>query len=105
MGEKEYLLAYKGWVFACTNAVAKRMAYIELKLQTRQDGMWIDVPEHPVLDLIHKGNPFMSFYDLWYATQAFIELDGNAFWYLVYDGKKQLSEIWILDPTRVEIVQ
>src|ERR1700730_13111352 len=34
----------------------------------QKNGEWIDVDEHPALDLIHKVNKFMSFYELWYAT-------------------------------------
>src|SRR5947209_19777973 len=63
MNAQQFLAAYTDWVYACTSAIAKRMADIELKLQTKKDGDWIDVAEHPALDLIYKVNNFTSFYD------------------------------------------
>src|SRR5438132_1520306 len=103
MTERQYLEAYKGWVFTCTNAIARRMAAVELKLQQHNtNGDWIDIPNHEALDLIHRVNDFMSFYDLWFATQAYIELDGNAFWKLNYNSRNEIEEIWILDPTQME---
>ncbi len=75
MGEKEFLKAYRGWVFAFTNAVAKRVANIELKLQQRNGSDRKDVPEHPTLDLLRKVNDFSSFYDLTYASVQQMPLD------------------------------
>lgn len=106
MNSKEYLKAYHGWVFACVNAISERVADIDLKLQQKQkDGTWKDIPTHPALDLIRKVNDFTTFYDLIYGTQAYLELDGNAFWYIPRNGNQAPSEIWQLDPTRVAVVK
>lgn len=74
MGEKEYLRAYKGWVYAATNAIAERMADIELKLETKGVDGWKEVEEHEALDLVHKVNEFTSYYDLIYGTHVTDEL-------------------------------
>src|SRR2546423_698947 len=101
MNAQQFLAAYTDWVYACTSAIAKRMADIELKLQERKDGEWIDIDEHPALDTLHKVNKFMSFYDLWEGTQSYIELTGDAFWLLRWNkGKTELFDMWLLDPTR-----
>lgn len=103
--EGDYLRAYKGWVYACVNAIAEAFSEIELTLQQKAKDGWQDVPDHPALDLLHKVNNFQSFLDLTYATQAYLELDGNAFWYLPRNGKGAPVEIWYMDPTKMQIVK
>src|SRR5258706_13545604 len=103
--EGEYLGAYKGWVYACVNAIAEAFAEIELKLQEKTKDGWQDMDDHKALDLLHKVNKFHSFLDLTYATQAYLELDGNAFWYIPRDGKQAPAEIWYLDPTKVAVIK
>lgn len=105
MRENEYLKAYRGWVYACVNAIAEAFAEIELKLQQRTTDGWKDVDEDPALDLLHRVNDFQTFLDLAYNTQAFLELDGNAFWYIPRNGNQVPSEIWLLDPTRTQVVK
>jgi phage portal protein BeeE len=58
MGEKEFLKAYRGWVFACTNAIAERLADIELKLEQKTKDGWQELDSNitnPALDLIHHS--------------------------------------------------
>ena len=55
-----------------------------------------EVTEHPLLDLFNKVNPIMNRFDLFTYTNMFMELTGNAYWYVV-KGKMGLPEqIWPL---------
>lgn len=112
MGEKEFLKAYRSWVYACTNAIAERVADIELKFQEKtKDGDWQDTDikkSNGAMDVIFHVNNFMSFYELVYNYAAFQEIDGNSFWYMPKTGNSKNgapSEIWPLDPTRVAVVK
>lgn len=105
MGEKEFLQAYKGWVFACTNAISQRISEIEMTLEKKVKDVWKPVDTHPALDTLHNVNDFMSYSDLMFGTQAYQELTGNQFWYLVKNGAGDISEIWPLDPTRTTVVK
>ncbi len=108
MGEKEYLKAYRGWVYACSNAIAERLADIELKLQQKTKDGWQDLgpnDTNPALDLIYHVNDFQSFYELVYGYGAYQELHGNSFWYLPRSAGGKVSEIWQLDPTRVQVIK
>lgn len=107
MGEKDYLESYKGWVYACVNSIAEEVGMMDFKLQRRlKDGQWQEVPNHPAMQLLNNVNPFMSSFDLLFGTQAFLELHGNAFWYLAtYKNTNTIAEIWLLDPTRVGVVK
>jgi HK97 family phage portal protein len=100
---REYLKSYTSWVYACTSAIADEVATIELRLQVQSGDGWKDVQNHPALELLNNVNPAMSSDDLFLATQSYLELEGNAFWYLAPNGKKAPAEIWPLNPTRVEV--
>src|SRR5579885_64622 len=114
MNEREFLKAYRGWVYACTDKIANRMADIELLFQKKnKDGDWETVNEgHQAMQLLYDVNDFMSFGELMYNYSAFQDLDGNTFWYLprsVNDNqnnpKKPPLEIWPLDPSRMRVVK
>lgn len=105
MGEKEFLKSYKGWVYACVNAIAQPVADIRVRLETKTKDGWQEVESHPALDILYNVNDFMSYTDLMFGTQAYIELHGNAFWYLARNKAGQIIEIWPLDPTRVDVVK
>ncbi|MCL5431677.1 MAG: phage portal protein [Patescibacteria group bacterium] len=108
LGEKQLLDAYKGMVFACVNAIAEEVGNIHLRLQRKTKDSWEEIPDHPALTLLSSVNNFTTSSDLLIGTQAFLELDGNAFWYMVRNGNSgggDLVEIWLLDPTRMSIVK
>src|SRR4051812_19530635 len=76
----DYLDAYKGWVFACVNAIAEEVATIELRLERRTADGWQAVEDHMALQPLRTVNPFMSSDELFQSTQSFLELSGEAFW-------------------------
>ncbi len=106
MKVSDYLAAYSGWVYACVNAIAEEVGSMELKLQRRTRDGWSDVEDHLALGPLRSVNPFMSSSELLLATQAFLELSGDAFWFMPY-GKlvKKPLEIWLLDPARTHVVR
>jgi len=99
--ERRGLDAYTGWVYACVNARAEEVANIRLHLY--QNGK--EIENHPALDLLHNVNDYMSFYDLVNATQAYLDLTGDAFWALLKGNiSGQIREIQVLRPDLVTIV-
>jgi HK97 family phage portal protein len=99
----EYLNAYRSWVYACTSAVADEVATIEFRLQQKNGDTWKDIDTHPAIDLLTRVNPAMSSDELWGSTQSYLDLEGNGFLYVVRNGKKEPTEIWPLNPTKVEV--
>lgn len=100
---QDYLMQFKNWVFACVEARAEEVANIELELFKGDE----IITDHEVLSLLDHPNPQMTRHDLIMAHQAFLDLDGNSFWYLARDnnGKGAIREIYPLRPDRVKIVQ
>jgi phage portal protein BeeE len=106
MGEKEQLRVYRGWAYAYTNAIAERIADIELKYQEKTEDGWQDFKgDSEPMKTLQWVNDFMSFSELAFNYAAFQELNGNSFWYIVYNGNGKPVEIWPRDPTRVRIAK
>lgn len=103
MKAEEYLKAFRGTVFACVSAIAQETASMKLNLYKRKSqNEFEQVDNHPALDLLYKVNPLYTSYLLWEATQAYLELSGESFWWLVGPTPSP-REIWTLRPDWVSI--
>ncbi len=100
--KKDYMDEYKNWVYACVNQRAKAVSSIKLVLKRGDET--IDSSE--IIDLINSVNKGTTKSQLFFTTQAFKDLDGNAYWYLARenDGKGKIKEIHILQPNKMAIV-
>ena len=106
MGEKEYLKAYHGWVYACVNAIAEVVSQMDIVLEKKTKDGWTTVEKHQSTDVLNAVNNFYTFSQLLFSTQAFSELSGNAYWYCPSNSTgKTPKEIWPLDPTKVVIIK
>jgi HK97 family phage portal protein len=102
--DETYLKEYKNWVYACIDARASELASIELYVENDRTKESSDT--HELLTLLDDVNPSMTRYQLFYATQAFLDLTGNAYWYLARDndGKGKVKQIYIISPDQMNIV-
>ena len=104
---EEYLKEYKGWIFGCVKARSNDVANIKLKLMRvvdRKTGEAEEVKDHEVLTLLRSVNSWQTFRDLIKATQVYIDLAGESFWFLVKNAAgSKILEIWILRPDWMKI--
>jgi len=63
-----------------------------------------EVLEHPFLDMIRAVNPIMNRFDLWEATELFMEMTGNAYWYVVKDALGVPIQLWIVPAQGMRVV-
>lgn len=67
-----------------------------------------EVVIHPLLELFRRVNNFRNRFDLWEETQLFMELTGNAYWWLGNvkgKGPNALpTALWVLPTQNVRIV-
>lgn len=81
---KNYLDYYSGWVYTNIDVVARAVAKIELKLyQINLKGGktdYVELEQHPALDLIDRFNDATSKSDGIYLTQTNKDVFGDAFW-------------------------
>ena len=94
----------KHWVYVAVRAIRDRVAASALRLSAYQDGQWRTVTRHPFLDLLDEVNPVHTRWELWAATTEFLELTGNAYWYVARDRMAVPSEIWPLHSQRVKVI-
>lgn len=65
---------------------------------------FVEVLEHPVLDVLQRVNQFENRYGLFETTLLWQELTGNAYWYILKDGMGVPVELWPMAPNRTTIV-
>lgn len=94
----ELLEGYDGFIFACVNIIASRVAGAKMRLYVRERGSEREITAHPLLELLREPNPYMTQYSFLYLTQAWMELAGNAYWVRVG------QELWPLPPQWVSVV-
>ena len=108
LGGYKHLDYYKGIVYASISAIAEEVGNYQPRLLRLRGDQYEDVKQHPFLDLLADPQPDeptgISSYDLFEATQSFIELTGDAFWYVVRgEYTKRPRAIYLLRPDRVGI--
>jgi len=104
--------ADNSWVYACARVNAQNVAKVELRLFHRMsDGGREPVPSHPWLDLLRMVNPHMNRFELLELTDLYLELIGNAYWYLApqrltnpMSGQRIPGELWVLMGQYVRVV-
>lgn len=105
---RAFLDSYEGIVYACVSAISEEVGNYKPLIHKPQRDETVAVKQHPLLELLDNPQPDepagISTYELFEATQSFIELTGECFWYKVLGemtGKPKA--IYILRPDRVGI--
>lgn len=106
IGSQDALHEYRGWPYACIRAISEEVGNIDLKLmRENKDGTEEVTDRNDLMDLLHRVNGTMTKANLFKSTSAYLDLTGNAFWYLARDKSKKIAEIWPLRPDYVELVK
>lgn len=103
---KQFLRLYRGIVMTCIAAISEDVAKYQ-EIYNKKDGRTgklIQVP-HEFSKVLERPNPRLtSKFDLFVATQSFLELVGNAYWYLsVGQNSRKVQEIYLMRPDRVTV--
>lgn len=88
------------WVYTAVSMIAREVSGAEFQItrQTGPDEEQMQIHNHPVEIMLRRPNPHMGRAYLWQYTTMWLELDGNAYWFM--NG----SEVWPLPSYRVEVV-
>ena len=92
------------WVYIAINRIAEAAALVPLRVFRLDGEKRIGISNHPLEQLLSQPNPLTSGFELLEQTIGSLELQGNAYWYLVGDASGRPREIWLLRPDRVTIV-
>jgi len=100
----DYLNSCVGWVYAAVSVIADEIGGIELHLYKKNRDKIEEIKEHPLLDLLYRCNDFTSKFDHWWSTQQYLELTGEAPWYLERKAMTaKPSQILLLRPDLLDI--
>lgn len=99
---------YKSWAYACINKNAFSVAKCELKIYKTimRDGIkdLEEITEHPFNDLIKNVNPFFNKFELMSLLVIFLDLTGNAYWWIIKDQLGVPRAIWNIPSHWMRIV-
>lgn len=98
-----YLKQAKGWIYACVNVIADEIAGTQVRLKKFENDDVEEIFDHPVLDLLYRANTVTTKFDLIKLTFQFLELTGEAPWFLSFKGGKPVNII-LLRPERLSII-
>jgi len=92
------------WAFTAISFVARGIGAANLQIVEHKgvDEEPVQIPNHPLETLLRRPNPWMGGAFLWQYTAWWIELSGNAYWYVSPDNTGQPAEIWPLPARDVE---
>ncbi len=74
----------------------------EYRRTLRKSGEVVEITKHPVISLLEEGNEFMSGKQIIELTQMYLDLVGEAFWYLERNALDVPEKIYVIPPTWVK---
>lgn len=92
------------WVYVAVSRIAEAGALVPLQVMRLEGEKRVQVMQHPLERLLDNPNPAQSRFELFEATLGFLELTGNAYWFIAGDAAGRPAQIWVLRPERVSIV-
>ncbi len=104
------IASYKSWAYACAWKNATSVAKCKLCLYKKvfvageEQLEKLNDPEHPFNVVINKVNPFSNKFELFSLTQLYIELTGNAYWWIPRDNFGVPYMIWNIPSHWMKIV-
>jgi HK97 family phage portal protein len=102
---RQVLEDYKGIVYAAISTIAQNVSAMENYYAKEMGNGDIKVDQHEFLRLLENPNPDMTKKEFIEATESFMQMVGECFWYFKYgEVSKKPKEIYILRPDRVKIV-
>ena len=102
---RDYLKTYGeiGWLFGSVSRIGQAVGESEHELyveRVQKDGTKDreQIFNHPMLDVLQYVNPFTTGYEFKMLTQFYLDLVGNAFWYVVNNRLGRPMELWNISP-------
>jgi len=102
--KRQFLKLYRGIVMTCISAIAEDVAKYEPIFNKKDNRTGkLTQTQHEFEKVLERPNARLtSKFDLLVATQSFLELVGNAYWYLsVEERSRKVREVYLMRPDRV----
>jgi len=101
----DYLATSNG-VYACSKLRAQLLSGLNIKAYRTQGDDKVQIEAGPLVELLHKVNPFWTMNRLLEMTEMSLCAWGESYWFLErgLSGKQTPQEIWWARPDRVQVV-
>lgn len=104
VSRRRLLNEYKELVYACINVISEEVGKYEPYFYHLVNGQQVVDTQHPFLALLERPNPHQTQFQLFEATQSFIEITGEAFWVVTYgQGGRTPVRLDLVRPDKVEV--
>lgn len=90
-------------VYIAVTKIATSGAGVEMEVYTVKGEDKTPVVNHPIEQLLRRPNARQSGFALMFATMGFLQLTGNAYWYLASTSGGPPDQIYTLRPDRMVI--
>jgi HK97 family phage portal protein len=93
------------WIYTAVEMIMREAGSAKMGVvrQTDVDDEPVAIKNHPLERLLRRPNPWIGRSFLWQYTIAWLQLDGNAYWFVSLDEYKRPIEIWPLPAQDVEV--
>jgi len=94
-----------GVVYACIKEIAEAAGGVPWLLHRQMsDGKREEIPDHPLLRLMERPNPFQGRFELMETLVAHLYLSGNTYLEVVGSQSSSPSELYALRPDRMTVL-
>lgn len=93
------------WLYTAITMISREVSAAKLEMyENRGDEDTEDqkIPNHELLSILLRPNPWMGRSYLWTYTAHWLLLDGNSYWFKAPDQNGYLAELWPMPANRVE---
>jgi HK97 family phage portal protein len=90
---------YMSWVYANISAISEAVAQVKIQLYRLKNNVVEEVKEHPVLELIHRPNPYMTKSEFIELLTCYRLLTGES--PIRLKGGLNPTELWPIDPLTI----
>ena len=95
--------SYTSWAYACINRIAFNVAMAEFTVY-KKGRPPVKIKEHPFYDLVEAINPHFNKFEMLFITSIYLELTGNAYWWVVRNNFGVPMELWYLPAHWVKVI-
>lgn len=93
------------WIYMSINRKAMEVSAGKVEVWYNPAGLedtGKELPGHPFLKLMRRPNPYMGQAFFWQFTQWWLDLLGNAYWFISLDDNGKLVELWPMPANAVD---
>lgn len=92
-------------IYACVNVISSDIAILPIRImQELPDGSRVEAIRHPATTLMYRPNPFQTQFQFIQHYMLSKLTSGNTYVLMLRDARGVVNEMYVLNPTRVQVL-